>query len=169
MAAIEIVAKRVDRTTRQELFVSLLGKSQTFHNRQQVGDLMARATNDVRQINLGFSPGVDLIFDSMTALVAPFVFIAVLEPRLLLSPVAFLIAFVLAVWLYMRKLTPVSDKMRAQFGTMNAGLKIMVEVEPVWRRVSSMSSHMSRSCGSGTSSRVTGQVWGLPSSRPPSL
>ena len=120
--AIENVAKRVERDARQELFVSLLGKSQTFHNRQQVGDLMARATNDVRQINLGFSPGVDLIFDSMTALVAPFVFIAVLEPRLLLSPVAFLIAFVLAVWLYMRKLTPVSDKMRAQFGVMNAGL-----------------------------------------------
>ena len=120
--AIEIVAKRVERNARQELFVSLLGKSQTFHNRQQVGDLMARATNDVRQINLGFSPGVDLIFDSMTALVTPFVFIAVLEPRLLLSPVAFLIAFVLAVWLYMRKLTPVSDNMRAQFGVMNAGL-----------------------------------------------
>ena len=120
--AIENVAKRVERNARQELFVSLLGKSQTFHNRQQVGDLMARSTNDVRQINLGFSPGVDLIFDSMTALVTPFIFIAFLEPRLLLSPVAFLIAFALAVWYYMRKLTPVSDNMRAQFGVMNAGL-----------------------------------------------
>jgi ATP-binding cassette subfamily B protein len=120
--AIENVAKRIERNARQELFVSLLGKSQTFHNRQQVGDLMARATNDVRQINLGFSPGVDLIFDSMTALVTPFIFIAFLEPRLLLSPVAFVIAFALAVWYYMRKLTPVSDNMRAQFGVMNAGL-----------------------------------------------
>jgi ATP-binding cassette subfamily B protein len=120
--SIEIVAKRVERNARQELFVSLLGKSQTFHNRQRVGDLMARATNDVRQINFGFSPGVDLIFDSMTALVTPFIFIAFLEPRLLLSPVLFLIGFVLAVRHYMRRLTPVSDQMRAQFGVMNAGL-----------------------------------------------
>jgi len=120
--AIEIVSKRIDRTTRQELFVSLLGKSQTFHNRQQVGDLMARATNDVRQINLGFSPGVDLIFDGFTALVTPFIFIAFIDPQLLLSPVAFLIAFGFALRLYMRQLTPVSDNMRRQFGVMNAGL-----------------------------------------------
>ena len=120
--AIELVSKRVDRNTRQEFFVSLLGKSQTFHNRQQVGDLMARATNDIRQINLGLSPGVDLIFDGFTALVTPFIFIAFIEPQLLLSPVAFLFAFILALRVYMRQLTPVSDKMRSQFGAMNAGL-----------------------------------------------
>jgi ATP-binding cassette, subfamily B, bacterial len=120
--AIELVAKRIDRNTRQELFVSLLGKSQTFHNRQQVGDLMARATNDVRQINLGFSPGVDLIFDGLTALVTPFIFIVFIDPQLLLSPALFLVAFALALQLYMRQLTPVSDRMRAQFGVMNAGL-----------------------------------------------
>lgn len=120
--AIELVSKRVDRNTRQEFFVSLLGKSQTFHNRQQVGDLMARATNDIRQINLGLSPGVDLIFDGFTALVTPFIFIAFIEPQLLLSPVAFLFAFILALRFYMKQLTSVSDKMRAQFGAMNAGL-----------------------------------------------
>jgi ATP-binding cassette subfamily B protein len=120
--AIELIAKRIDRNIRQELFVSLLGKSQTFHNRQQVGDLMARATNDVRQINHGFSPGVDLIFDGGTALVAPFFFIAFIDPQLLLSPALFLVAFALALRLYMQQLTPVSDRMRAQFGVMNAGL-----------------------------------------------
>ncbi len=119
---IEIVAKRVERNARQELFVSLLGKSQTFHNRQQVGDLMARATNDVRQINFAFSPGVDLIFGSMVALVAPFIFIAFIDPRLLLSPVIFVVAFIFALWHYMKRLTPVSDNMRAQFGVMNADL-----------------------------------------------
>ncbi len=119
---IEIIAKRVERNARQELFVSLLGKSQTFHNRQQVGDLMARSTNDVRQINRAFSPGVDLIFDSMAQLVAPFIFIAFLDPQLLLSPALFLIGFILALVYYMKQLTPVSDNMRAQFGVMNADL-----------------------------------------------
>src|SRR5690606_24893428 len=64
--ASEVIAKRLERDTRDELFVSLLGKSQTFHNRQQVGDLMARAANDVRQLNQMVNPGLSLIIDSLT-------------------------------------------------------------------------------------------------------
>jgi ATP-binding cassette, subfamily B, bacterial len=50
--------------------ISLLGKSQTFHNRQRVGDIMARATNDVRQLNPMMNPGVSLITDRPLALCA---------------------------------------------------------------------------------------------------
>ncbi len=53
----EVLAKRLERDAREELYVSLLGKSQTFHNRQRVGDLMARATNDVRQLSMMIMPG----------------------------------------------------------------------------------------------------------------
>jgi ATP-binding cassette subfamily B protein len=42
----EFLAQRTERDTRDELYVSLLGKSQTFHGRQRIGDIMARATND---------------------------------------------------------------------------------------------------------------------------
>src|SRR6478735_37247 len=48
----EVCAKGFERDSRDELFLSLLGKSQTFHNRQRVGDLMARAANDVSQLNM---------------------------------------------------------------------------------------------------------------------
>ena len=47
----EMTGQRMGRDIRDELYLSLLGKSQTFHNRQRVGDLMARANNDVRQMN----------------------------------------------------------------------------------------------------------------------
>lgn len=120
--SIEVIAKRLERDARVELFTSLLGKSQTFHNRQRVGDLMARATNDVRQLGFMMSPGVDLIVDSMTALVVPFVFIAFLDVRLLLVPSIFLVGFVITVVIYMKRLNPVSEKMRSQFGVLNAGL-----------------------------------------------
>ncbi|MGB3306865.1 MAG: ABC transporter ATP-binding protein [Thermomicrobiales bacterium] len=120
--SIEVIAKRLERDSRVELFTSLLGKSQTFHNRQRVGDLMARATNDVRQLGFMMSPGVDLIVDSMTALVVPFVFIAFLDVRLLLVPSIFLVGFVITVVIYMKRLNPVSEKMRSQFGVLNAGL-----------------------------------------------
>ena len=120
--AIEFVGKRFERDARDELFISLLGKSQTFHNRQRVGDLMARATNDVRQLNFMVSPGIDLLVDSMTGLVVPFIFIAFLDPRLLLVPVLFLVAFAFSLRDYMQRLTPVSEEMREQFGILNAGL-----------------------------------------------
>ena len=120
--AVEVVAKRLERDAREELFTSLLSKSQTFHNRQKVGDIMARATNDVRQMNFMMSPGVDLIFGSMIAIVVPLVFIGFIDIRLLLVPILFVIAFFLALVHYMRRLSPVSDRMRAQFGEVNANL-----------------------------------------------
>ncbi|HEX6305386.1 MAG TPA: ABC transporter transmembrane domain-containing protein, partial [Anaerolineales bacterium] len=49
--SVETLGQRMERDAREELYISLLGKSQTFHNRQRVGDIMARATNDVRQLN----------------------------------------------------------------------------------------------------------------------
>ena len=42
--SVETLGQRMEQMRREELFVSLLGKSQTFHNRQRVGDIMARAT-----------------------------------------------------------------------------------------------------------------------------
>jgi len=119
---IVVIANRLVRDTRLELFTNLLGKSQTFHNRQRVGDLMARATNDVRQIGFMFSPGFDLLVDSMTALIVPMIFIGLLDYRLLLAPGLFAVAFAFALWHYMRQLSPVSSAMRAEFGSLNAGL-----------------------------------------------
>ena len=42
---------------RQELYASLLGKSQTVFDRLRVGDLMARATDDVSQLSDMIVPG----------------------------------------------------------------------------------------------------------------
>lgn len=120
--AIEVIAKRLERDAREELFTALLSKSQTFHNRQKVGDIMARATNDVRQLNMMMSPGVDLIFGSVVAIIAPMFFIGLIDLRLLLVPTIFLITFGLALWFYMRQLAPVSERMRSQFGVVNANL-----------------------------------------------
>jgi ATP-binding cassette subfamily B protein len=118
----EFLAQRIERDTRDELYVSLLGKSQTFHSRQRIGDIMARATNDVRSLNLMFSPGLSLIVDSALAALTPLFLIALIRFELLLAPVIFLILFAITLSDYNRKLKPVSIAMREQFGTMNAGL-----------------------------------------------
>lgn len=118
----EVLSKRLERDARDELYVSLLGKSQTFHNRQRVGDLMARAANDIRQLSFMVNPGIDLIVDSGLQGIIPLFFIAFIDPRLLLVPLLFVVAFVFALRRYMRQLSPVSTEMREQFGTLNAGL-----------------------------------------------
>ncbi|MCA9490119.1 MAG: ABC transporter ATP-binding protein [Myxococcales bacterium] len=120
--AVEVVAQRLERDARDELYVALLGKSQTFHQRQKVGDIMARATNDVRQLNPMLNPGASLILSSMLGIVVPVTFIALLDPRLLLAPALFLVAYAVSLRRYMAELGPVSFAIRARFGTLNAGL-----------------------------------------------
>ena len=120
--AIETLGQRLERDARDELYQSLLGKSQTFHNRQRVGDLMARAANDVRQLNPMMNPGVALITESALSLTVPLVFIATIDPRLLVAPLAFVAVFGLALRSYLDQLQPVVGQLRARFGQLNAGL-----------------------------------------------
>lgn len=118
----ETIAQRFIRDARDEIYVSLLGKSQTFHNRQRVGDLMARTANDVRQLGLMVSPGLSLIIDSFSALIVPIVTIGLLDPKLLPPPLIFTGLFLLSLRFYMKRLTPASTAMRANFGKLNSGL-----------------------------------------------
>jgi len=118
----EFLAQRIERDTRDELYLNLLGKSQSFHGRQRIGDVMARATNDVRALNMMFSPGLMLIMDSAIGGVIPLILIGQINPKLLLAPGGFLILFAITIRDYNRRLKPVSLAMREEFGTMNADL-----------------------------------------------
>jgi ATP-binding cassette subfamily B protein len=120
--SVEFLAQLVERDARDELYVSLLGKSQTFHSRQRIGDVMARATDDVRSLNFMFSPGLGLITDSAMGTIVPIILIGQLHWRLLLVPFIFVILWAITVYDYNRRLKPVSMAQREQFGTMNAGL-----------------------------------------------
>jgi ATP-binding cassette subfamily B protein len=118
----EFLSQRIERDARDEFYVSLLGKSQTFHGRQRIGDIMARATNDVRMLNFMFSPGLMLIVDSLMSIVVPVVLIGRLQYKLLLVPLIFVVLLAITVADYTRRLNPVSIARREQFGKMNAGL-----------------------------------------------
>ena len=121
-SAFEFMAQRIERDSRDSLYGSLLGKSQTFHNRQRIGDIMARATNDVRMLNIMFSPGLMLITDALIGIMAPLVLISQIDARLLLTPAVFLVLFVITIRGYARRLSPISEGLRESFGIMNAGL-----------------------------------------------
>lgn len=123
----EVLAQRIERDSRAELYSSLLGKSQTFHSRQRVGDIMARATNDVHFLNLMFSPGLSLIMDSCLTMIVPLAMVALIDPRLLLVPCIFIAFLILTVWEYNRRLNPATDAQREKFGELNAALADALE------------------------------------------
>jgi ATP-binding cassette subfamily B protein len=118
----ELMAQKFERDVRDEIYVSLLGKSMTFHNLQPVGDTMARATNDVREINLMFSPGVNLVVGATLFMIVPFFIVPQYHPALLLTPTLFAIAYFLSLWRYLRNMSPVTDEVRQTFGDMNTHL-----------------------------------------------
>jgi len=122
ISAVQVLAERLERDAREELYISLLGKSQTFHNRQQVGDIMARATNDVQQLNLMISPGILLIVDAAMFTIVPLIGIATVRLQLLAAPLVFLFFFVFALRGYSRALNPISGALRQQFGAINSRL-----------------------------------------------
>ena len=118
----EFVAARFQRDVRDELEISLLGKSQTFHNRQRVGDIMARATGDVQQQGMMISPGANLIFDSSLFVIIPLIAIAGIQAELLILPLIYVVVLVIALRHYNNTLNPVAGALQMQYGQMNAGL-----------------------------------------------
>jgi ATP-binding cassette subfamily B protein len=119
----ENIAKGFQADARQELYLSLLGKSQTFHGRQRVGEIMARATEDTAQLSSMVVPGASLIIEGCFAIVIPCIYIASLSLELLVVPLAFIAAHVVAVRAYQRELAPVMMRQRNEFGALNAGLE----------------------------------------------
>jgi ATP-binding cassette, subfamily B, bacterial len=118
----ELIAQRIERNIRDELYTSLLGKSMTFHSLQSVGDTMARATNDVREINFMFSPGINLVIGSANFMIMPILLAPRYHPALMLTPILFIIAYFLALWVYLRQLRPITTEAREAFGQLNSRL-----------------------------------------------
>ena len=120
--ASSVIGERVERDTRQELYLSLLGKSMTFHDLQPVGDTMARATNDVREMNLMMNPGINLVVGSANFMIMPLLLAPRYDPQLVAAPLFFIVAYMVALTHYMGILSHIADRVRLAFGSMNARL-----------------------------------------------
>ncbi len=118
----ELAAQSLERNVREELYTNLLGKSMTFHAFQSVGDLMARATNDVREVNYMFSPGLNMVFGSINFLFIPLIIGPSIHPSLILVPSLFLILYFVLVKRYLDILKPITHEVRQTFGDMNSRL-----------------------------------------------
>ncbi|HAJ34083.1 MAG TPA: ABC transporter ATP-binding protein [Chloroflexi bacterium] len=123
----EVLGQRLERDARRELYGELLGKSMGFHDLHATGDVMARATNDVRELALMMAPGLNLVIGSAIFLVMPILVAPRYHPTLVIVPVLFALGYLLAMWHYLRTLQPVTATVRRVFGEMNARLTEAVE------------------------------------------
>jgi len=123
----ELIGQRMERDIRHEFYTSLLGKSMTYHSLLPVGDVMARATNDVREINFMFSPGINLVVGSANFIFMPIIFAGRYHPALVAAPLIFLILYILALWQYLFELQPITNAVRKAFGTLNSRLAEAVD------------------------------------------
>ncbi|MBC7871016.1 MAG: ABC transporter ATP-binding protein [Chitinophagaceae bacterium] len=121
-ASAETFGQRIERDVRGELYASLLGKSMTFHDLMPVGEIMARVTNDVREMNLMMNPGVNLIIGSGWFLILPVVSAPFIHPALLLVPLVFVFLHIIVQYRFVVRMQPVAFGTRESFGRMNAEL-----------------------------------------------
>ena len=118
----EVFAQRFERDIRDELYSSLLGKSMSYHDRQPVGETMARVTNDVREMNLMMNPGVNLITGANMFLIMPALYAPGILPQLIFVPLLFIFSHILVQIYFVVRLHPIARDVRASFGRMNAKL-----------------------------------------------
>ena len=123
----EVLGQRLERDAREELYLSLLGKSMSFHDLRPTGEIMARATNDVRELALMMAPGINLVFGSGTFLVLPVLLSPTIHPQLIVVPLLFTVAYLVSMVFYLRDLRPATEGVRSTFGRLNAGLTAAIE------------------------------------------
>jgi ATP-binding cassette subfamily B protein len=118
----ELVGQRLARDARAELYQSLLNKSLTVHTHLQVGEVMARVSNDVQMMTSMVAPAFDFLFLSLSNLLIMLIFIGVLSPQLLLVPLLYTAALALATGVYSRRLHPVAMSRGLAFGEIDRTL-----------------------------------------------
>jgi len=118
----EFISQRMEKETRDELYSSLLRKSLTFHDKQKIGDLMTRATGDVRQINFMMNPGFNLVFQSIVGIIVPITFMAMINVQLVIIPVIYIIVFLFVLKRYRDKQAPWTMKVRSAASTTQSRL-----------------------------------------------
>ncbi len=123
----ETLGQRLERDIRHELYISLIGKSMAFHDAYPTGDLMARATNDVRQVNFMFNPGFNFVIGSANFVIMPLFVAPTIHPQLILAPLIYLFSYTFVVRRYLSQLRPASEAVRHQFGQMNTTLAEAIE------------------------------------------
>ena len=104
---------KIEQNMRQEFFDTIQLKTLSFHDNVRTGDLLALATNDVRVINTMVAHGSFFIYPFVQIFITLYLLIEVLDYRLALFCIPFIISYIYFILDYRKKLSPyVTNRMR---------------------------------------------------------
>jgi len=119
----DVIAHKVTKNVTEEFYNDMLEKSQEFHDRIKVGDIMARATFDTRQMNIFIAPGVKWLFEGFFMVIFSVTLMLTVNPKLTLLIAGALPFYVLTIWEFNRKVRPISMAQMEQNSILNARLQ----------------------------------------------
>lgn len=111
----EVLAHRVTTDMTQELYEALQGRSLTYLDKFDIGQIMARATNDTRQINIGLSPAIRVLIQSFIQIGIIYWLLDLYAPRLIIFFTIYVIGWFLTNLWYARRIFPIEDQLLSDF------------------------------------------------------
>jgi len=105
---------------RSDLYNSLLEQSFSFYDSQRTGQLMARATGDVDEVQRFFNFGLSQMISSGLLFVLVISLLLAIDLRLTLASIIFLPAILFTTFRFASKMGPVYAQIRNQFGVITS-------------------------------------------------
>ncbi|NHJ84510.1 MAG: ABC transporter ATP-binding protein [Asgard group archaeon] len=119
----EVIAHKVTRNVTEEFYDNMLEKSQEFHDRVRIGDIMARATYDTRQMNIFIAPGIKFLFEAFFTIVFSVSLMLTISPKMTLLVAGAIPLYVVTIWEFNRRLKPISKAQMEQNSLLNSRLQ----------------------------------------------
>lgn len=111
----EVLAHRITTDMTLELYVNLQSRSLSYLDKFDIGQIMASATNDTRQVNIGLSPAIRVIVQAFIQVIVISLLLNYYESRFLTFFGVYFIGFLLLNFWYARKVFPVQDLLLEDF------------------------------------------------------
>lgn len=116
----EYVSQKSVYDMRNDLYRSLLNQSFSFYDRSRTGQLIARSTGDINQIRGFFSWGFRALIETILRFVFAFSILATMDWKLTVLSFATAPLISLAVSRYAKKIGPLWEAIRSQYGNLNS-------------------------------------------------
>ena len=119
----QYIAQKSEYSLRNDLYRSLMRQSFSFFDKSRTGQLMARATGDIREIQRFLGWGLRQMIDTALIFSLAFVIMVVMHWRLTILSLASTPLIALIISRYAKKIGPVWETIRKQYGTLTSVLQ----------------------------------------------
>jgi ABC-type multidrug transport system fused ATPase/permease subunit len=116
----EVLAHRITTDMTYDLFQTLQTRSLTYHDNKDTGDIMARATNDTRSVNMGLSPGVRMLLATGSIWAVGAAIIYTVNPLLTIVTVIVFIIFIVMTFQYGFRVAPLSNQVLEELAVISS-------------------------------------------------